>query len=78
MREKAGGGLSWCTEARAGPDCESEKREEPYDSFKIISKKAMADYERAKQRFLDFLMDADVWSSDQVCSPCTARMLIFC
>lgn len=40
--------------------------EEPYDNFKIISKKALADYARAEELFLDFLATADVWSSAEV------------
>lgn len=37
-----------------------------YDAFKIISKKALADYRRAEKLFLDFLASADVWSQDEV------------
>lgn len=43
-----------------------EGREEPYESFKIISKKALADYYRAEKKFIEFLMQADVWSEEQV------------
>lgn len=42
------------------------EHEEPYDNFKIISKKALADYARAEELFLDFLATADVWSSAEV------------
>lgn len=41
--------------------------EEAYEHFKIISKKALADYKRAEELFLDFLATADVWSSKEVC-----------
>lgn len=43
-----------------------DRRDEPYDSFKIISKKALADYHRAEERFVRFLDEADVWSHEQV------------
>lgn len=42
------------------------KDEDAHDTHKIISKKAMKDFHRAKQRFLTFLMEADVWSQEQV------------
>lgn len=48
-------------------DSMEDGRDEPYESFKIISKKALADYYRAEEKFLDFLMQADVWSEEQVC-----------
>lgn len=70
---------SACTPIFNGPllssaDLEPEYKwnpnpEEPpstYDAFKIISKKALADYRRAERRFLDFLASADVWSQDEV------------
>jgi hypothetical protein len=42
------------------------RRGEPYDSFKIISRKALDDYHKAEQKFLLFLQEADVWSKEQV------------
>jgi hypothetical protein len=50
-----------------------EEPEEPYESFKIISKKALADYKRAEKIFLDFLASADVWSQEEVGSCNLAR-----
>jgi hypothetical protein len=50
-------------------DSDAEKCEEPYESFKMISKKALADYARAELKFLDFLCSADVWSEEQVRYP---------
>lgn len=41
-----------------------------YDSFRIISKKALADYKRAERLFLDFLANANVWSQDEVRAWC--------
>lgn len=47
-------------------DLEERRGDEPYDSFKIISKRALADYHRAEARFIEFLDEADVWSLEQV------------
>ena len=46
-------------------DQEDGKDAEAHETHKIISRKAMKDFHRAKQRFLKFLMDADVWSQEQ-------------
>jgi hypothetical protein len=37
-----------------------------YDSFKVISSKALANYKHAEKLFLDFLASADVWSQEEV------------
>lgn len=55
----------WCSTGEAVMEVD-DRREEPYDSFKIISRKALEDYHKAEQKFLDFLQEADVWSKDQV------------
>lgn len=41
-------------------------QEEADENLKIISKKALADYKRAEELFLEFLANADVWSSEEV------------
>lgn len=50
---------------------EDNRDDQPYDSFKIISRKALSDYKKAERIFLDFLAAADVWSQDEVrlCQP---------
>jgi hypothetical protein len=54
---------------RTGMDDSDRRGDEPYESFKIISKKALADYHRAERIFLDFLASADVWSQPEVRTP---------
>eukprot|EP00892_Ulva_mutabilis_P002245 jgi/Ulvmu1/12020/UM083_0033.1 len=45
---------------------DADRDDQPYDSFKIISRKALSDYKKAERIFLDFLAAADVWSQDEV------------
>jgi len=51
---------------------DDNRDDQPYDSFKIISRKALTDYKKAERIFLDFLASADVWSQDEVRPYCVA------